>query len=225
MPFWWHSFEWARGEERSWVDDAVEAVIGVEKAKAVRGRCLALLEAEEDDPDNLVMPCRDVGLDDDWDVRTWWFRTAVMHLVPDVKDLVGNYVLLRFDEASAGSIEAVVHVVDRIFDLCWENGPPDIEVRVQRAPTIEVQILPWSLTELAATKMGNEFDRKRDLKKLWDGMTVERRKELKTETRHWTARRLRMTPDQRLVDDRESFVSYDLLMDLVANASGCNALS
>jgi hypothetical protein len=72
MPCWWHSFEWARGEERSWVDDAVEAVIGVEKAKAVRGRCLALLEAEaeEGDPDILEMCCRDVGLDCDLDVRT-----------------------------------------------------------------------------------------------------------------------------------------------------------
>ena len=206
----------ARGEERSWVDDAVEAVIGVEKAKAVRGRFLELLEAEKKDPDNLEVCCKDVGLDSGSDVLTWWFRTAVMHKVPEVRDLEGSYVLLQFDEASC-NIEAIVCVVDRLYDLCWEDGPPEIEARTRRAPMIEVQILPRSLTELAAAK-SVKFLRARELKELWAGMTAKRREEIMITGKDWTALRRRMNPDQRLVDDRESFVRYDLLMELLANA-------
>ena len=207
FPCWWHSVEWARGEVRTWVDDAVEAVIGVERAKAVRARCLELLEAEEEDPDNLEICCMDLGLDSTSDLMVWWLRTAVAHRVPEVRDLGPNYLLLR-PLADVG-IEMVVRVVDLIFDLCAEP----------RTPVLEVHILPEALTDLAGAK---ECTRSRsegdDPKKLWAGMTPERREKLKTEARHWTARRDRMTPDQRRVDDRDSFVKYDLLMAVVANA-------
>jgi hypothetical protein len=136
-----------------------------------------------------------------------------MHKVPEVRDLVGEYVLLQFDEASSGSVEAIVCIVDRIFDLCREAMSPAFEMPTPRPSTIEVQIIPWSLTELAAAKYLG-----RDMKELWAGMTADRREEIMITGKDWTARRRRMNPDQRLVDDRESFVGYDLLMELLANA-------
>jgi hypothetical protein len=214
IPSWWHSLEWACSEERSWVDDAVEAVIGAERAKAVRGRCLALLEARKNDADKKyhVIHCKDVGLDGGSDVHTWWFRTAVMHTVPEVRDLVDEYILLQFDEASSGSIEAIVRVVDRIFDLC---AAPTFEAPFRRAPSMEVYILPPSLTELAAAKYHRGAQ---DLKELWASLTAERREEIITTEKDWTARRCRMIYDERRIDDLENFVSHHLLRELLANA-------
>jgi hypothetical protein len=217
MPSWQPSIEWARGEERSWVDDAVEVDHSVKRMNAVRRRCLALLEAEKDDPHNLEIICKDVGLDGELDMRTWWFRTAVMKEVPEVRDLVGNCVFLKFHSGMAGSIEEVVRVVDRIFDLCTENISPMVSVEIPRTPTIEVQIIDWSLTELAAAKAFKSLG-ERELKDLWNNTRAERRERIKTTAKCWTDQRHHMTPDQRLVDDLESFVSYELLMDLLENA-------
>jgi hypothetical protein len=130
--------------------------------------------------------------------------------VPEVRDLGPKYLLL----ASSGGIEMVVRVVDLIFDLCAEPRPP----------TLEVHILPESLKELAGAKeLTRSCSEGDDPKKLWAGMTPERREELMTMERHWTVRRHRMTPDQRRVDDRESFLSYDLIRAIVANARGRDA--
>jgi hypothetical protein len=154
----------------------------------------------------------DLGLDSPLDLMVWWLRTAVAHRVPEVRDLGPKYLLLR-PLADVG-IEMVVRVVDLIFDLCAEP----------RTPMLEVHVLPEALTELAGAK---ECTRSRsegdDPKKLWAGMTPERREELMTMERHWTVRRYRMTPDQRRVDDRENFVSYDLIRAIVANAQGHDA--
>ena len=211
LPTWWQPSEWAGGRLRTWVDDAVEAVIGVDRAEAIRGRCLALMK-DVSDPDNLVISCAsvDAGLRGTTDIHIWWLRTAVTHKIPEVKDLLGDYVILQLgDDPSEGCIQTVVSIVDRIFDLCDETRPL----------AIDIQEIDSSLTDLAAAQYVCHPPSDQQLKELWDGMTYHRREDVKEIADEWRNRRSRMNRAQLLVDDATNKVHFASLMKLVATPS------
>ena len=226
--FWWrHTLEWSRGEARTWVDDAVEAEIGVEAAAAVRGRCRGVLEAaaegrpEEGHPDEghpdvsdtfIRILCGDVGMvgrgapDPREDLRHAWFRTAIVRAVPGVLDMAGDYVLVR---AGTGVASAVA-LVDRAFDRCGEPRTPEMTLR----------LLDPVLTELAgflAVSSEDETDPQdvADLKERFDALPEERRHCVLCHLASWRARRTHMTPEQVDLDDRASFLSFQMLETLL----------
>jgi hypothetical protein len=198
---WWTCTPgWSRGQERSWVDVAVEAEIGLAQATAVRCRCRELMEAAADTPKLLSGDVGMVGrgaLDAREELRHAWFRTAVMNRVPGVRDIAGGYILLDgFD------IETNVMIVDRIFDLCG----------MKKTALMTLQIMPSAMTEISGALFKEE---EADLIDLLSHMTETRRTEIKRHVEEWTERRSHMTPEQIEVDDNENLSVHSCIVGIL----------
>jgi hypothetical protein len=222
--FWWRpTLEWSRGEARTWVDDAVEAEIGVEAAAAVRDRCRVVEAAAEGYPEAsdasfTRILCGDVGMvgpgapDPREDLRHAWFRTAIVRAVPGVLDMAGDYVLVRADTGTGTGIASAVALVDRAFERCGEPRTPEMTLR----------LLDPVLTELASflavsSEDENDPEDVADLKERFDALPEERRHCVLRLLATWRDRRAHMTPEQVDLDDRASFLRFQLLETLLIN--------
>ena len=171
------TLEWSRGTSRSWMDDAVERVLGAAHAREVRKKCEVLLLSGRRGG---FIECAEVGMDSARNayLSNEWLELAVRLEMRRVVDVVAvgtgvedeQLLGLRFAGGFVGSapktaMEDVVRVVDEYHRLCKLALPKFMNVYTVPEEMEEVALAKIrGASELMMKKAWGRLDEKQQAK-------------------------------------------------------------